>query len=123
LLALGRRRQAAGNEKLIIRKPVVNLRLTFADVVQGDWPELDRLHIPPLELQLRDHAFSGTPEQWANESNRLAKAAWVRDGTDLDQWYYQREIKVADRQMALAGLRLAKLLNETIGKMTPRDFH
>jgi hypothetical protein len=24
--------------------------------------------------------------------------------------------------MALAGLRLAKLLNDTIGKMTPRDF-
>jgi hypothetical protein len=25
-------------------------------------------------------------------------------------------------QMALAGLRLARLLNETLGKMTPRDF-
>jgi hypothetical protein len=27
-----------------------------------------------------------------------------------------------DTQMALAGLRLAKLLNETIGKMTPGEF-
>ena len=64
----------------------------------------------------------GTPVQWANESLRLAKAAWVQDGADLDDGYYQREIKVVDMHMALAGLRLAKLLNETIGKMKPRDF-
>jgi S1/P1 Nuclease len=65
---------------------------------------------------------AGTPEQWANESLRLAGVAWVQDGSNLDEQYYQREIKVVDRQMALAGLRLAKLLNDTIGKMTPRDF-
>ena len=64
----------------------------------------------------------GTPEQWANESLRLAQAAWVQDGTNLDEQYYRQEINVVDRQMALAGLRLAKLLNETIGKMTPKDF-
>jgi hypothetical protein len=46
----------------------------------------------------------------------------VPDGTNLDEQYYQREIRVVDRQMALAGLRLARLLNDTIGKMTPRDF-
>jgi hypothetical protein len=64
----------------------------------------------------------GTPEQWANASLRQAQAAWVQDGTNLDEQYYRQEINVVDRQMALAGLRLAKLLNETIGKMTPRDF-
>jgi len=53
---------------------------------------------------------------------RLAQAAWVRGGTDLDEAYYQQQIKVVNRQMALAGLRLARLLNGTIGKMTPRDF-
>jgi len=64
----------------------------------------------------------GTPEQWANESLKLAEAAWVSDGTDLNERYYDKQIKVVDRQMALAGLRLAKLLNDSIGKMTPRDF-
>lgn len=44
------------------------------------------------------------------------------DGTDLDEWYYEAQIKVLERQIALTGLRLAKLLNESIGKMTPRDF-
>jgi hypothetical protein len=65
---------------------------------------------------------AGTPEQWANDSLRLAGAAWVPDGSNLDEQYYQREIKVVDRQMALAGLRLARLLNDSIGKVTPRDF-
>lgn len=64
----------------------------------------------------------GTPEEWADESLKLAEGAWVPDGTDLDERYYKKQIKVVDRQMALAGLRLAKLLNESIGKMTPRDF-
>lgn len=64
----------------------------------------------------------GMPEQWANESAKLAEAAWVPDGADLDERYYDQQIKVVARQMALAGLRLARVLNETIGKMTPRDF-
>jgi hypothetical protein len=50
-----------------------------------------------------DEEAGGTPEQWANESVRRAQAAWVQDGTDLGEQYYQREIKVVDRQMALAG--------------------
>jgi hypothetical protein len=65
---------------------------------------------------------AGTPEQWANESHQLAAAAWVTDGANLDEQYYLKEVNVVDRQMSLAGLRLAKLLNDTIGKMTPRDF-
>jgi len=64
----------------------------------------------------------GTPEQWANDSLTLAQAAWVTDGTDLNEGYYDKQIKVVERQLALAGLRLAKLLNDSIGKMTPKDF-
>jgi uncharacterized RmlC-like cupin family protein len=79
-----------------------------------------------LELLIKTKNLTGqdggTPGQWGDESLRLAQAAWVRDGANLDEAYYQREIKVVDRQMALAGLRLAKLLNDTIGKVTPRDF-
>jgi hypothetical protein len=64
----------------------------------------------------------GAPDQWADESLKLAQSAWVRDGADLNGRYYEKQIKVADRQLALAGLRLAKLLNKSIGKMTPKDF-
>jgi hypothetical protein len=65
---------------------------------------------------------NGTAEQWANESLKLAQAAWVQDGAELDELYYGQQIRVVDRQMALAGVRLARLLNDTIGKMTPKDF-
>jgi len=75
-----------------------------------------------IQSQKLENSDGGTPERWANESVQLAGAAWVQDGTNLDDLYYQREIVVVARQMALAGLRLAKLLNGTIGKMTPRDF-
>jgi S1/P1 Nuclease len=75
-----------------------------------------------IRTEKLDGQAGGTPEQWANESLKLAQAAWVPNGADLDEQYYEQQIKVVDRQMALAGLRLAKLLNETIGKMTPRDF-
>jgi hypothetical protein len=67
-------------------------------------------------------SHGGTPEQWANESLKFAEAAWVPHGTDLNERFYEEEIKIVDRQMALAGLRLAKLPNDSIGKMTPRDF-
>jgi len=75
-----------------------------------------------IRSQNLERLDGGTPELWANESAHLAQAAWVADGTNLDDSYYQKEIKVVDRQLALAGLRLAKLLNDTIGRMTPRDF-
>ena len=59
-----------------------------------------------IQSQKLASAGSVTPEQWANESVGLAEAAWVPDGTNLDEQYYRREITVVDRQMALAGLRL-----------------
>jgi hypothetical protein len=44
----------------------------------------------------------------------LAKQAWVKPDTNIDEAYYQRERPVVDRQLALAGLRLARLLNEEL---------
>jgi S1/P1 Nuclease len=64
-----------------------------------------------------DHLKSGSadPVVWANESLRLAKQAWVQPNTNIDEAYYLRERPVVDRQLALAGLRLARLLNEELG--------
>jgi hypothetical protein len=93
--------------------------ILHAGLKPGDYAErLEEL----IKSEHLDGQDKGTPEQWANESVRLAQAGWVQDGANLDEGYYQREIKVVDRQMALAGLRLATLLNYTIGKMTPGDF-
>lgn len=58
----------------------------------------------------------GTPESWANESLRLAKQAWLADGGAIDEAYYKANITVVDERLALAGLRLAGMLNEVLGK-------
>jgi hypothetical protein len=54
---------------------------------------------------------TGTPEDWANESHTDAKAAWLNDGGQVDDGYYKKEIPVMNERLALAGLRLAAVLN------------
>jgi hypothetical protein len=64
-----------------------------------------------------DHLKAGSadPVAWANDSLQLAKQAWVQPQANIDEAYYMRERPVVDRQLALAGLRLARLLNEELG--------
>jgi len=59
---------------------------------------------------------TGTPEDWANESYRWAQKAWLNDGGAVDEAYYQANIGIVDERLALAGLRLAALLNEVLGQ-------
>lgn len=59
-------------------------------------------------------AAGGTPETWANESLRLAKQVWLNDGGSVDESYYKANISVVDERLALAGLRLAAVLNEAL---------
>jgi hypothetical protein len=58
----------------------------------------------------------GTPEDWANESFHLAHQVWLNDGGQADEAYYRKNIELVDERLALAGLRLAGLLNEALGK-------
>lgn len=58
----------------------------------------------------------GKPEDWANESFRLAHEVWLNDGQAVDQSYYRRNIPIVDQRLALAGLRLARILNDALGK-------
>jgi hypothetical protein len=69
------------------------------------------------EMITADHLRAGSadPVAWANDSLQLAKQAWVQPQTNIDEDYYLRERPVVDRQLALAGLRLARLLNEELG--------
>jgi hypothetical protein len=69
------------------------------------------------EMIAADHLQAGSddPVAWANDSLQLAKQAWVQPQADIDEAYYLRERPVVDRQLALAGLRLARLLNEELG--------
>ena len=57
----------------------------------------------------------GKPEGWANESHKLAEQAWVDQGGSIDEQYYQKEITVINKQLALAAVRLADLLERNLG--------
>jgi S1/P1 Nuclease len=64
-----------------------------------------------LEKQAR-----GTPVDWANESHVQARRLVEPIPAAVDEAYYQANIELVNQKLALAGLRLAALLNETLGK-------
>lgn len=58
-----------------------------------------------------------TPVDWALEAHRAAvDVAYVLpEDLNLGLAYYQRSLPIVDRQLALAGIRLASVLNEAFG--------
>jgi len=58
----------------------------------------------------------GTPEEWANQSFQFAKKVWMNDGDVVDEAYYRTSMPILNDQLAIAGIRLAKVLNETLGE-------
>lgn len=58
----------------------------------------------------------GTPASWANESFELAKKVWLSDGGAVDEAYYRRNIQIVDERLALAAVRLSKMLNQIFGE-------
>jgi hypothetical protein len=58
----------------------------------------------------------GTPADWANESFGIAKKVWLPEGGAVDEKYYSTDIGIVNQQLALAGLRLAAMLNQSLGK-------
>lgn len=66
--------------------------------------------------QLEQRARGG-PEDWANESHLQARQILDRNARAIDQSYYEAYIPLVNEKLALAGLRLAALLNDTLGKV------
>jgi hypothetical protein len=78
----------------------------------------EHLYAHQLEaLIASDHlkAESDDPAEWAHDSLQLARQAWLKPQANIDETYYLHERPVVDRQLALAGLRLARLLNQELG--------
>jgi hypothetical protein len=59
-------------------------------------------------------ADAGTPRDWALEAHAEAQRMWplLRGDRLVDDAYYKAALPVVDRQLARAGLRLARFLNE-----------
>jgi hypothetical protein len=78
----------------------------------------DRAYVAHLQKLIVGKRLSaqagGTPAQWAEQSFRLAKEALVDSGANLDDGYYRRQIAVIDERIALAGVRLAAVINRAL---------
>lgn len=58
---------------------------------------------------------AGDPVGWTNQSHRLGQRALVRNDVTLPRAYMDDEEKVADGELAVGGLRLARVLNTILG--------
>ena len=57
----------------------------------------------------------GEPTSWANISHHYAVNAYAPNGALITKEYYNEEVKVVDAELALGGLRLARVLNRILG--------
>jgi hypothetical protein len=72
----------------------------------------------------RDVATKGTVEDWATESLLAAREAYqdprtgkrIKSGTKLGDEYQEKNLPIARRRLAQAGLRLACVLNEAFAE-------
>ena len=62
---------------------------------------------------------TGSPEDWAKESVAFSKAALLPQQGIVDEKYFKTHITVVDERLALAGLRLAALLNAALTAAPP----
>jgi hypothetical protein len=62
----------------------------------------------------------GTPAEWAMQSHAFAKAALLPEHGAADEAYYRAHIDVVDQRLALAGVRLAAVLNELLTSPPPQ---
>lgn len=63
-----------------------------------------------------DQQAGGRPTDWVNESHAEARKILESHPTAVDEAYYRQNIGIVNRRLALAGLRLAALLNQTLGQ-------
>lgn len=61
----------------------------------------------------------GTPTDWAMESHRAGKAALLPQRGHVDDAYYHAQIPVIDERLALAGIRLGGVLNQSLAAPPP----
>ena len=83
----------------------------------------DRQYLAILNKRIRERGLErrapGSAADWANESHTLARAALVPDGGAVNEAYYQAHLPALEERLALAGLRLAQLLNQAFSSPAP----
>ncbi len=67
-----------------------------------------------------EHLSGGSPAAWANVSHHYAVNALAPNGALITHAYVNEESKIVDAELALGGLRLARVLNRILTPATPQ---
>jgi len=78
----------------------------YVDRLEAGWLQSAEAQKPGID--------GGTPEQWANETHGFAPSVWNTRPADnvLDDRYLRDVLPILDRQLGVAGLRLARFIND-----------
>ena len=78
----------------------------------------DRAYLARLEQEVARSSLTtrpvGTPAEWAMESLTFSKAAMLPEGAEADEAYLRAQSPIIDERLALAGVRLAALINRSL---------
>ena len=79
----------------------------YVDRLEGGW-----LQSPEVKA-----ADGGTPVEWAAETHEVARHVWSEppESHVVDDAYYAKVLPSLDQELGLAGMRLARVLNEAYG--------
>jgi len=95
-----------------------NLHGVWDDSIIEEQKLSEQKYTDRLLQEIKDNHWErmdgGEPTTWANISHHYAVDAWVPNGTLLTHEYVAEESKIVDAQLALAGLRLARVLNRIL---------
>ena len=85
----------------------------------------DAHYLPVLEDLITQNHWqgqpAGTPAEWAMQSHDIAKAALLPEHAAVDEAYYRAHIADVDQRLAIAGTRLATLLNQILTAAPPPE--
>jgi hypothetical protein len=97
-----------------------NLHAAWDDALIWHANLRNREYVQMLERLIRtehlDQRAGGTPADWVNESHGEAQKILESHPAAVDELYYRQNIGIVNRRLAFAALRLAQLLNQTLGQ-------
>lgn len=83
----------------------------------------DQQYVAELEGIITQRSWSrtaiGSPDAWAMESHAAAKRGLLSARGDVNESYYRAHIGTVDERLALAGRRLAALVNQALDRPAP----
>jgi len=95
-----------------------NLHGVWDDMIIDEQGLSEKKYTERLLQEIKDNQWErlagGEPTTWANISHHYAVEALVPNGALITQEYVKEESKVVDAQLALGGLRLARVLNRIL---------